>query len=148
MHRGWLGWLTAAEGAVLAHCSPTLACLPARPARLQVLSKGRPEDGWPGIKDKQVGGQGQAPATQQRCSATCSSGAAMRCHGAPPSNCTALLYCPLQVPLRDDQTYIPGLYNGQGTKVSWRTAGQGALLHVSSRSAAGSALRRHVAFLP
>ncbi|EFN55612.1 hypothetical protein CHLNCDRAFT_133751 [Chlorella variabilis] len=40
----------------------------------KVISKGRPDDGWPGIKDKQV-------------------------------------------PLRDDQTYIPGLYNSQGTKV-------------------------------
>ncbi|KAI3425695.1 hypothetical protein D9Q98_007672 [Chlorella vulgaris] len=40
----------------------------------KVLAQGRPEDGWPGIKDKQV-------------------------------------------PLRDDQLYIPGLLNGQGTKV-------------------------------
>jgi hypothetical protein len=130
-----------------------LPWLPARPARLQVLSKGRPEDGWPGIKDKQVGGQGQAPATPQRCSAALPPAAlvlphAMFCHGVQKSNCTALLYCPLQVPLRDDQTYIPGLYNGQGTKVSWQTAGQGALLHVLSHSSAGSALYRHVAFLP
>jgi hypothetical protein len=27
--------------------------------------------------------------------------------------------CAPQVPLRDDQLYIPGLLNGQGTKVSW-----------------------------
>ncbi|PRW58076.1 ubiquitin domain-containing UBFD1-like [Chlorella sorokiniana] len=40
----------------------------------KVLAKGRPDDGWPGIRDKQV-------------------------------------------PLRDDQTYIPGLLNSQGTKV-------------------------------
>lgn len=40
----------------------------------KVLAQGRPEDGWPGIKDKQV-------------------------------------------PLRDDQLYLPGLLNGQGTKV-------------------------------
>lgn len=40
----------------------------------KVLAKGRPDDGWPGIKDRQV-------------------------------------------PLRDDQTYIPGLLNSQGTKV-------------------------------
>ncbi|GAB4814207.1 hypothetical protein N2152v2_001253 [Parachlorella kessleri] len=40
----------------------------------KIIAKGRPDDGWPGIKDKQV-------------------------------------------PLRDDQTYIPGLLNSQGTKV-------------------------------
>lgn len=40
----------------------------------KVLAKGRPDDGWPGIKDRQV-------------------------------------------PLREDQTYIPGLLNSQGTKV-------------------------------
>jgi hypothetical protein len=40
----------------------------------KVLDKGRPDDGWPGIPDRQI-------------------------------------------PLRDDQTYIPGLMNGQGVKV-------------------------------
>ncbi|KAL4457255.1 hypothetical protein ABPG75_012120 [Micractinium tetrahymenae] len=40
----------------------------------KALAKGRPDDGWPGVKDRQV-------------------------------------------PLRDDQTYIPGLLNSQGTKV-------------------------------
>ncbi|PSC73943.1 Ubiquitin domain-containing UBFD1 isoform A [Micractinium conductrix] len=43
-------------------------------AHKKVLAKGRPDDGWPGIKERQV-------------------------------------------PLRDDQTYIPGLLNSQGTKV-------------------------------
>lgn len=40
----------------------------------KVLDKGRPEDGWPGIAERQI-------------------------------------------PLRDDQTYIPGLLNGNGVKV-------------------------------
>lgn len=34
-------------------------CLPScRHILLQALAKGRPDDGWPGIKDKQVGGMG------------------------------------------------------------------------------------------
>jgi len=41
---------------------------------MQILDKGRPDDGWAGIKDRQI-------------------------------------------PLRDDQTYIPGLLNSQGTLV-------------------------------
>ena len=87
-------------GAVLAastaHCSPTcpgclLACLPARSACLQVLSKGRPEDGWPGIKDKQVGRAGQARAAPQPASPAgqCT---VLRCHLSPRS-CTAMVYC-------------------------------------------------------
>ncbi len=50
---------------------------------LQVLGKGRPDDGWAGIQGRQV-------------------------------------------PLRDDQTYIPGLLNSQGTKV--RPGGRGVLV--------------------
>lgn len=53
------------------------------------------------------------------------------CSPQPAGRCAALTLPPLipsQVPLRDDQTYIPGLLNSQGTKV-WaggRAGGYGA----------------------
>ncbi len=98
---------------------------------LQVLAKGRPDDGWPGMKDRQVGGDGRGRGIAACEVAVHSMGKAVRCHSGQPTSSAALirLLAPMrvQVPLRDDQTYIPGLLNSQGTKVGkeWRMRARG-----------------------
>lgn len=139
---GWAAQCSAAHGpAPSRHCVP-VPRLPTFMRHLsdapssspQALAKGRPDDGWPGINDKQVphccilmpktaadpGGGGCTTRQRWRPGGPAAA--------VPLSSCgVAMLPARLQVPLRDDQTYIPGLLNSQGTKVGKGAGGKSSI---------------------